>query len=201
SEAEWLARLLVDLVPGSGEAKGLLSLILFCQARRPARGASGGAYVPLSEQDTSLWDDALTGEANQLLRDAASCEDGGRFQLEAAIQSVHALRAVTGSTDHDTLLRLYDALLATAPSLGAAIARAAVLGEIGQPDAGLTALDALPDERVANHCPYHAARGHLLALSGETEAAAKALRRAAELASDTAARDWLASRAAALSQR
>lgn len=198
-EAEWLARLIASALPESGEAQGLLSLIVFCEARRPARTGPGGEYIPLSEQDTALWDAGMIAEANMLLRKAAAAEDTGRFQIEAAIQSVHTMRAATGETDWGVLLTLYDALMKVAPSLGAAIARAAVLGDMGEPERGLAALADLPADRVGDHCPYFATRGHLLVLAGRPIEARAALLRAAELASDPAARDWLTDRARALS--
>lgn len=197
-EAEWLARLIASALPDSGEAQGLLSLILFCEARRPARTGPHGAFVPLSEQDTALWDAGMIDEANALLRRAAAAGDTGRFQIEAAIQSVHALRAVTGKTDWPGLLTLYDALMKVAPSVGAAIARAAVMADMGEPETALAALSGLPADRVENHCPYFATRGHLLALAGKPAEARAALLRAAELASEPSAQAWLTARAKAL---
>ncbi|MEM9740464.1 MAG: DUF6596 domain-containing protein, partial [Pseudomonadota bacterium] len=195
-EAEWLARLLASQLPESGEANGLLALILYCESRRGAREGTDGDYVPLSEQNTALWNTGQIDEANDLLRTAAACQDNGRYQIEAAIQSVHALRAVTGETDWPVLLSLYDALQKVAPSLGAAIARSAVLGDMGKPEAGLAALSALPQDRVANYCPYFATLGHLYALSGNSIAARRALVRASELARDPGPRDWLKKKAA-----
>lgn len=193
-EAEWMARLVADLLPDSGEAKGLLALILYSLSREGARRAADGAYVPLSEQDTALWDRALIGEADELLQAAAAAADGGPYQIEAAIQSVHAARAVTGQTDHRALLTLYEGLMQVAPSIGAAIARAAVLGELAGPEAGLAALDALEAKRVETHLPYWATRGHLLLAADQTEPARTALQRAADLAQDPAMRDWLIAR-------
>ena len=72
-EAEWLARICCGLVGDSGEALSLLALILYCESRREARS---GAYVPLSEQATDLWDVALIDEAEMILRRAASAASG-----------------------------------------------------------------------------------------------------------------------------
>ena len=36
-EAVWLARVLLQLMPGEPEAQGLLALMLHCEARRPSR--------------------------------------------------------------------------------------------------------------------------------------------------------------------
>ncbi len=54
-EAVWLARTLLELLPDEPETRGLLALMLYCEARRPARRTAEGNYVPMSEQDVSLW--------------------------------------------------------------------------------------------------------------------------------------------------
>ena len=92
-EAIWLARILVQLVPDEPEARGLLSLLLHCEARRAARRSPAGDYVPLAEQDVALWSRPMIDEAERELAAAAGRRAIGRFQLEAAIQSAHAQRA------------------------------------------------------------------------------------------------------------
>jgi RNA polymerase sigma-70 factor (ECF subfamily) len=94
-EALQLGRLLQQLLPEQPEAQGLLALMLHCEARREAR-RSGGAYVPLSGQDVRLWSQPLLREAEEVLAAAERAGRLGRFQLEAAIQSVHARRAWSG---------------------------------------------------------------------------------------------------------
>src|SRR5262249_49112495 len=55
-EALFLGRLVTELLPGEPEALGLLALMLYAEARRPARRTPSGEYVPLAEQDPALWD-------------------------------------------------------------------------------------------------------------------------------------------------
>jgi len=98
-EAIWLGRVLLQLMPGDAEVQGLLALMLHCEARRPARRGQDGRYVPLSEQDPKQWSLPLMEEAERHLSEAFKLGRSGRFQLEAAIQSVHAGRARTGRTD------------------------------------------------------------------------------------------------------
>src|SRR5580704_10573230 len=98
-EAIWLARVLLQLMPDKAEVRGLLALMLHCEARRGARRASDGRYVPLSEQDCEKWSLPLIEEAERHLSEAFTQGRSGRFQLEAAIQSVHAERARSGRTD------------------------------------------------------------------------------------------------------
>jgi predicted RNA polymerase sigma factor len=85
-EAIWLARVLVELLPDQPEALGLLALMQYCEARRPARRTPEGEYVPISEQDTRLWQTPRLAEAESLLTRAAAFGRPGRFQLEAAVQ-------------------------------------------------------------------------------------------------------------------
>jgi predicted RNA polymerase sigma factor len=95
-EAMVLGRTLVQLMPNEPEAHGLLALMLHCEARRDARYASTGEFVPLDKQDTTLWSRAIIKEAEYHLRSAATLKRMDRYQLEAAIQSIHANRATTG---------------------------------------------------------------------------------------------------------
>ncbi len=54
-EAIDLARVLAALLPAEPEPAGLLALMLYCDARQAARRDRDGRFVPLSEQDLSLW--------------------------------------------------------------------------------------------------------------------------------------------------
>jgi RNA polymerase sigma-70 factor (ECF subfamily) len=172
--------------------------MLHCEARRGARRAPDGAFVPLAAQDPARWSAALTAEAEAHLRRAAELASPGRYALEAAVQSVHAERARTGRTNWRALVALYDVLAARAPTVGVLVARAAALGEAEGAAAGLAALDALPHEAVSSYQPFWAARAHLLASAGEAVAARTAYGRAMGLSEDAAVRDFLAARAAAL---
>jgi len=98
-EAVWLGHVVIGLLPEEPEGLGLLALMLYSGARRNARRSANGDYVPLSEQDPALWDAAAIDEAERLLQRANTYGRIGRFQLEAAVQSVHAARRTTGRTD------------------------------------------------------------------------------------------------------
>jgi predicted RNA polymerase sigma factor len=195
-EAIWLGRVVVGLMPDEPEAKGLLALMLHCESRRLARRDAHGAFVPLQRQDTALWAKDMVAEAEALLAAASGKASLGRFQIEAAIQSVHAQRAVTGVVNWKALILLYDLLLRVAPTLGAMVARAAVLAEGADAQAGLAVLDALSNQ-TANYQPYWAARGHVLALMDRGAEAATAYRRAAGLSEDPAVRTFLLTAAGA----
>jgi RNA polymerase sigma-70 factor (ECF subfamily) len=198
-EAIWLGRLVVSLLPDEPEALGLLALMLHAEARRGARRTAAGDYVPLAEQDTTAWDAALIDEAEALLLRASRMERADRYQLEAAVQSAHGVRRLTGTADWGAIVRLYDALLAMTGSPVVAINRAVALAEAGSAAAGLAALDALADDaRLADYQPFWAARAGLLARMGDADAADRAYARAIGLESDPAVRRFLQQRRAAL---
>jgi len=195
SEAIFLARLLVEHLPDEPEARGLLSLLLHSEARKSARFSEKGAFVPLIEQDPQLWDVTLIEEAEEHLWSASRMARPGRYQWEAAIQSVHAARRLSGKVQWPVIVSLYDQVLAHSGGEGAAIGRAAALAENGNFLAALEALDRLPPERVKNHQPYWATRGHVLDLCGRRKEAAAAWRRALGFTEMPALRMYLSGRA------
>ena len=191
-EGLWLGRLVVELLPDSAEALGLLSLMLHAEARRAARRDGRGDYVPLADQDTSRWDGAMIDEAEQLLLRASGMRTIGRFQLEAALQSAHAARRLTGVTDWSAIVKLYDTLLALTQSPVVAVNRAVAVAERDDAEAGLRILDLLTDDaRLADYQPYWAARASLEKRIGRLDAARSAYERAIGLESDPAVRAFL----------
>jgi len=198
-EGIWLGRLVASLLPEEPEALGLLALMLHAEARRAARRDAQGAYVPLAEQDPKLWNAALIEEAEALLFRASRSGEIGRYQIEAAVQSAHVARRLTGRTDWAAIERLYDALSMIIDSPVVAINRAIAIAQARGAAAGLCALDALTqDARLADYQPYWAARAGLLARSGDAAAADQAYARAIGLESDPAVRDFLQKRRAEL---
>ena len=194
SEALHLAEVLVTLVPGDPEARGLAALIELSAARAPARADAGGRFVPLAEQDPSLWNPHLINRAHEHLRAAHARGQLGRFQLEAAIQAVHCARGRDGTTDWPALLGLHRVLQSVAPSLGSGVALAAVTAEVDGPAAGLVALDALlaeAGEHARRFQPAKAARAHLLDRLGRKEEAVADYESAISLTHDTAERQYL----------
>ncbi|TMG84463.1 MAG: RNA polymerase subunit sigma-70 [Betaproteobacteria bacterium] len=198
-EGIWLGQLVISLLPDEPEALGLVALMLHAEARRGARRDGHGDYVPLADQDPALWNARLIDEAEALLLHASTMKAIGRYQLEAAAQSAHAARRLTGSTDWAAIHEIYDALAALTASPVVAINRAVARAELDGPAAGLVALDALSnDARLADYQPYWAARAGLLARNGDVDAAEQAYERAIGLESDPAVRRFLQQRRAAL---
>lgn len=190
SEALHLAMVLVELLPDEPEVLGLAALICLCEARCPARFDRNGNFIALDDQDRGRWNAELRAHGERLLARAHGFGRPGRFQYEAAIQSAHCAVDV----DRGALRKLYRALMRVAPSLGAAVALAALEGELDGADAGLRALDAIRDRTVERFQPAWVTRGHLLAEAGRVDEAAAAYRRAIDLTTDDAVRAYLIDR-------
>lgn len=194
SEAIALARVLIELMPDEPEIHGLLALMLHVDARRTARNPEPGCFVPLLDQDVGLWSEAFISEAERSLERAASRRKPGRYQIEAAIQSVHADRRKTGQIAWPIIVRFFDLLVEVSPGIGARIARAAAVCESGRADEALAALDQL--QNIDAHQPYWATRAHILESLNRSEEARACWRRASGLTSDPATRKYLIVRAA-----
>ena len=196
-EAIWLGRLVAALLPREPEAMGLLALMLHLEARRDARRDDTGEYVALADQDPSAWNEALIGEAEDILLGASHMGRVGRYQLEAAIQSAHAIRRFGGAADWPVLEMLYDHLLTITSSPVVAINRATVIAAARGAEAGLSALESVADDPLLLHYqPYWAARAELLARCGQADAAAAAYEHAIGLAADPSVRRFLRDRRA-----
>jgi RNA polymerase sigma-70 factor (ECF subfamily) len=189
AEAIRLARILHELMPDEPEALGLLALLLLSESRRQARTASGGALVALGEQDRGRWDRALIAEGHELVRHCLARNQPGPFQVQAAINAVHADATSLESTDWTQIVALYDQLLALAPTPVVALNRAIAIGELNGPAAALALVD---DLGLEGYYASHAARADLLARLGRPSEAALAYERAAALAPTPAEREFLA---------
>lgn len=190
-EALFLADLLVDLQPDHAETLGLAALLWFSQSRLSARFDDQGAFIPLVEQDPSQWDPIAMRRAHRLLQRASAVGKLGRFQLEAAISSVHAARARSGTTDWAAIVQLYEGLMAAAPTLGAAVARAAAVGEAHGAKAGLAALDVISDTDCQSFQPAWATRAHLLRANADEKGARQAFEKAIALTTNLPLRRYL----------
>ncbi len=195
-EALWLARVLVELRPEDAEALGLLALMLFCESRSAARRVDG-RYVPLAEQDTARWDLSMAREAEDILRTAGELKQPGRFQLEAAIQSVLVQSRLTGADLRLPTWKLHGLLAQKAPTIGNLVGLAAATAEVHGPEAGLHELDQLPEAMTGDYQPFWALKAQLLQQMGaDQEATATAFGRAIGLTEDPAARAYLIGKSA-----
>jgi RNA polymerase sigma-70 factor (ECF subfamily) len=192
AEAVWLGRALAQWLPGEPEVRGLFALMLYCESRREARRSPDGRFIPLDQQDPARWDAGLIEEAERELSAASKSGRIGSFQIEAAIQSVHAERRRTGRTDWEAITLFYEHLLRLRPAVGAQVGQAAALAEARGAEAGLAALEKLSP--APDYQPYWVLRAHLLQQRGRVEEARAAADRAIGLTEDAAVRAYLSDR-------
>jgi RNA polymerase sigma-70 factor (ECF subfamily) len=179
-EAIRLGRLLVELMPDSDEARGLLALMLLHHARRQARMV-GDELITLEHQDRSRWDAEAIAEALSLAQLPGI--ERGRYRVEADLAAVHAGAGDATGTDWPAIVGLYDELLRLMPSPIVELNRAIAVGMSDGPLAGIAALDAVADEpKLVGYYLLHAARADLLARAGLSAEAVLALDEATAVA-------------------
>jgi RNA polymerase sigma-70 factor, ECF subfamily len=194
-ESIWLAQCVVAQAPADAEAKGLLALLLYLSARMDAQRGPDGGYVPLAEQDVSRWDHEAIEAAEALLHAANQGGPSGRYQIEAAIQSVHSARRNSGQIDWATIGSLYDLLFALLPSPVVRLNRALARSHIDGATKTLAEMVQLgQDVRMRSYQPYWAGLAHLAADAGDRETALEAYGTAMGLTTDPAVRAYLMAR-------
>lgn len=189
-EAFYLASLLTQLMPDDPEVLGLFALMAYTLSREAAR-VQDGVFIALEDQDVTKWDADLMNRARLHLARAKSLNSLGRFQLEAAIQAVHADRAVTGETNWHALVQLHLGLARIAPTIGASVGHAVALGKAAGHREGLDALYQIDPKVRAGFAPAEAARAYLLAELGKTQEACAAYERAIVLTEEPPLRRFL----------
>jgi RNA polymerase sigma-70 factor (ECF subfamily) len=188
AEAIQLARLLAVLLPDEPEVAGLLALLLLSESRRASRARADGSPVLLGDQDRTRWDRALIAEGQAILRGCLRRNQPGPYQLQAAINAVHADAPTIQQTDWPQILALYDQLLSVAPTPVVALNRAVAVGEVHGPAAALALVEELD---LDSYHLFHATRADLLRRLGRQREAAAAYERSAALAPTDAERAFL----------
>jgi RNA polymerase sigma-70 factor (ECF subfamily) len=203
AEAIRLGRLLATLMPDEPEVIGLLALMLLTESRRAARTAPDGSLVLLADQDRSRWDRGLIAEGQALVRQCLRRGQPGPYQIQAAINAVHADTGDTadggaGTTDWGQILQLYDQLQAVAPSPVVALHRAVAVAEVDGPASALALVDELghladpgSGPSLAGYHLFHAIRADLLRRLGRSGEAAAAYDAALACAANATERDFL----------
>ena len=198
-EAIRLTRLLFRSLPDSGEAAGLLALMLLTDARRPARIDANGCLVALGDQERSLWRSELINEGVALISATLGKRAVGPYQIQAAIAAVHDEAASDAATDWPQILALYEVLDQISPGPVVTLNRAVAVGRVHGPLAGLAILGTLDDDaRMTRNHRLDAVRGHLLELAGDHLEARSAYQRASKLTTSVHEQRYLALRAARL---
>ncbi|TYB37626.1 RNA polymerase sigma factor [Micromonospora sp. AP08] len=190
-----LTRMLLALMPDEPEVRGLLALLLLTDARRATRTDADGRLLVLEEQDRSRWDRAAIAEGNTLVLGAFRTGRVGRYALQAAIASLHAVAPSYADTDWPQVVRLYDELLKRWSSPVVALNRAVAVSMVDGPAAALAEVDALAaDPHLSGYHYLPAIRADLLRRLDRAEEAADAYRAALSLVDNEAERAFLTAR-------
>ncbi|MFD5125282.1 RNA polymerase sigma factor [Streptomyces sp. NPDC058385] len=194
AEAIRLARVLIRLMPGEPEPRGLLALMLLHEARRMTR-TSDGVLVTLEKQDRRGWDRGLIDEGVEILDQALAGRRTGPYQVQAAIAACHAIAPDAASTDWPQIAVLYAELARLAPSPVVELNRAVAVAMADGIPAGLALVDELAASgRLDGYHLLPATRADLLRRSGRTAEAVQAYGEALNLAPTEVERRYLSSR-------
>jgi predicted RNA polymerase sigma factor len=192
---------LVTMVQGQlsdePEVAGLLALMLFLDARSPARTTPDGEPIPLPEQDRGLWDQAKIARGTALLNGAFAKGRVGEYQLQAAIAAIHDHAARAADTNWSQILALYGLLEQMTGNPVVTLNRAVAAAMAEGPAAGLAVLDAMNGSLAGSH-RLEAVRAHLLEMAGDTDAAIEHYRTAARLTTNLAEQRFLTTKVARL---
>jgi RNA polymerase sigma-70 factor (ECF subfamily) len=193
-DAEWLAGLVVRLLPGEPEPLGLLALFRLHRARWQSRFAPDGRLLLLADQDRSRWDQAAIADAGRVIRRAAGMGRTGPFQVQAAIAAVHCEAPSWEATDWPQIVALYSLLATLDPSPVVLLNRAIALSHVAGPVAALAEVEAVAP-RLGGYYLLHATRAALLRDLGRESEAAAADAQALTLTANPAERRLLSERA------
>jgi RNA polymerase sigma-70 factor (ECF subfamily) len=193
AEAIHLGCLLVDLLPAELEARGLLALMLFHDARRATRTDPEGDVIPLEQQDRARWDRAQIARAALLVEQALARRPVGRYAVEAAIAGLHAQAETAAATDWRQIAALYGVLATIHPTPVVALNRAVAVAMADGIERGLALLD---EVYIPGYHLLPAARADLLRRLGRWSEAAGRYREALALVTNDAERRFLRRRLA-----
>lgn len=196
AEALFLARLLVQLVPGDPEVEGCLALLLLTNSRSRARRGQDGQTVPPAAQDRNLWDHHALQEGQALIVTAMQRRRPGPFQIKAAIAACHC----ESPPDWPQIAALYGVLRTMEDTPIVRLNEAVAVMEVKGPQQGLAMLAPLA-HALSSFQPFHAARAAFLARAGCIPEACAAYDQALALTTHEADRAFLKARQEELAGR
>ena len=153
-EAIWLGRLVVSLLPDEPEAKGMLALMLYAEARRPARrerrrrlcAARAAGHQPLGPR-------ADRGAPRPCCAPPTPAAPPAATSSRPPSSRPTSPAASTGIPNWAAIVALYDHLLALTRSPVVALNRAVALAEIEGPAAASAALEPLAARQAHDRLP------------------------------------------------
>ncbi|NVK56769.1 MAG: RNA polymerase sigma factor [Alteromonadaceae bacterium] len=159
------------------EVCGLKALIMFHEARRPARQNDAQHYIPLPLQDRSLWHNDAIAQADTLLK--ASLKQGavGPYQLQAAISGLHSQAPSWQQTDWPQIYALYNLLVTVKASPVVELNQCVALAYCGKAEQAFSKLTGL-SESLLNYQPFFAAKAEIACKINQYDVARDAFKQA-----------------------
>jgi len=196
AEAIRLAELLAKHPAGNRpQTHALLSLMLLNAARTPARVDDEGNLLRLREQDRTKWGQPMIARGLFHLAQSAAGGEISEYHLQAGIAACHCAAKDYASTDWQQILSLYDRMLAFDDSPVVALNRAVALAELRGPQAGIDAVNAIPDlKSLESYYLFHAVMGDFEWQLNRLPIAAAHFQRALQLAEIKSEQAFLAKR-------
>jgi RNA polymerase sigma-70 factor (ECF subfamily) len=184
-EAIRLGRLLQRLYQTEPEIMGLTALMLLKHARAAARFDADGAIVLLEDQDRTQWNRDMIGEGLALIDKAMRHRRAGPYQIQAAIDALHARAARPQDTDWAGIDALYAALEIMTPSPVITLNRAVAVSKARGPAEALAMIEPLANA-LGGYFYFFGARGAFLLQLGRCAEAKQAFDQAISLANTAA---------------
>jgi predicted RNA polymerase sigma factor len=183
-EAIRLADLLAKNPAGNQpKTHALLALMLLNAARLPARVDDEGNLLRLREQDRAKWNRAMIARGMFHLAQSAAGGEISEYHLQAGIAACHCAAKDYASTDWPQILSLYDRLVELDDSPIVALNRAVALAEARGPQAGIEAVNAIPNlKSLESYYLFHAVLGDFEWQLNRLPVAAAHFQRALQLA-------------------
>ena len=197
-----LGRILRELIPANGEARGLLALMLLHDSRRAARVGAEGELILLEDQDRTKWNREQISEGLELLESALRSNPAGPYAIQAAIAAVHAGAARPADTDWREIEALYAYLMRVQPSPVIELNHAVAVAMASGPERGLQIIDSIHARgELDDYRLLWAARADLLRRLERWNEAADCYRTALAFASAEPERRFLSARLAEVESR
>ena len=188
-EAIHLARVLYQLLP-KPEVGGLLSLLLLHYSRFEARSNSTSSFIPLEEQDRSLWRQDLIKEGTSILLCNMAQGKPGPYQIQASISALHAEAPSWEKTDWPQIIELYHILYRHAPSPIIHLNRIIAISHLGSYDEAYREIKRL-EKALSSYQPYYAAKADIAVKLNHVQDAIESYGKAIKMSRNGAERDFL----------
>ncbi len=190
NEAIRLCQLLLKLMPQEPEIQGLLALMYLHDSRYPARFDQLNGFIPLSEQNRSLWSDTKKDAGLKLITIALKKGKIGFYQLQAAISAVHSRANSYESTDWQEVILLYEQLLHIKESDVVKLNQLVALSNVVPIQAVLRELNEMQNN-LSNYQPFYAFRAELFRRIGDGNSAVKDYQKAIALCDNSSIQQFL----------